>query len=221
MEYKLVDLSHIIENEMITYQGLPAPRISEFLSREASRQYYDPGTEFQIGRIEMVGNTGTYLDSPFHRFHQGKDLSQVELNRLIDLEGVSVKVPHQKSREIGIQHFTGLKLAGKAVLICTGWSEFWRKEQYHQDHPYLTEEAAEYLKKQQAVLVGIDSYNIDNTSGKARPVHSILLQADILVLEHMTNLSVLPAKNFIFSAIPPRIKGLGSFPVRAYAKIRL
>ena len=209
-----VDLSHTIEQGMITYRGLPAPLICDYLSREASRRLYAEGTEFHIGRIDMVANTGTYLDSPFHRFADGKDLSELPLTSLAGLQGTLVRCD---GRKITRECFDGLEVAGRAVLIHTGWDRHWRTDDYFEEHPFLTEEAALFLKQSGVKLVGIDSYNIDDTRGKARPAHSILLGSEIPIVEHMTGLEQLPETDFQFFAVPPKVKAFGTFPVRCFA----
>lgn len=214
-----IDLSHTIENGLVTYKGLPSPIICDYLSREKSRELYAEGTEFQIGRIEMVSNTGTYIDCPFHRFENGKDLSEVGLESFTDLEAVVIRVPFSESLEITEAHVRNHEIRNKAVLIHTGWDQFWNTEQYYENHPYLTAAAATYLRDCNVKLVGIDSHNIDNTSQNSRPVHTMLLGAEILIVEHLCNLSKLPAEGFTFSAIPPKFKGVGTFPVRAMAKL--
>ena len=213
----LIDLSHSIEHGMITYKGLPAPIICDFLSREDSKSRYAEGTEFQIGKIEMVSNTGTYLDCPFHRYAHGKDLSQIQLEKLADLEGVLIDV--EGIQAIDKKFFEGKNLAGKAVIVHTGWSKHWRTDAYFENNPFLTADAADYLVSQHITLVGIDSHNIDDTRSNTRPVHTILLKNEILITEHMTNLISLKGKNFRFSAVPPKFVGVGTFPVRAFAKI--
>lgn len=213
----LIDLSHAIEDGMITYKGLPAPLICDHLSREASRANYDPGTEFQIGRIEMVGNTGTYLDTPFHRFADGEDLSDVGLERVAALPGLVVRAPD--IRAVDADRFAGLDLKGKAVLVHTGWARHWRTDAYFEDHPFLTEDAAAFLVEAGAALVGIDSHNIDDTRTRARPVHTRLLGAGTPICEHMRGLELLPDSGFRFTAAPPRIAGFGTFPVRAFALV--
>jgi kynurenine formamidase len=213
---KWIDLSHTVEHGMVTYKGLPAPLICDFLSREASRELYAEGTSFHIGKIEMVANTGTYLDSPFHRFADGNDLSQLTLEQLAELEGVVVRVP-QDVRAIEKDLFSKVEVRGKAVLVHTGWSRHWRTDAYFEGHPFLTESAAVQLRDQGATLVGIDSYNIDDTNDGRRPVHTTLLGANIPIVEHMCNLESLPGRGFQFSAVPVKVKGFGTFPVRAYA----
>lgn len=215
-----IDLSHIIEDGMITYKGLPAPLICDHLSRAQSRQLYAPGTEFQIGKITMVANTGTYLDSPFHRFADGADISQLTLSSLTHLDAVVVRATELNARAIPHHAFAPLDVRGKAVLIHTGWDAHWRTDQYFEGHPYLTAEAATYLRREGAVLVGIDSYNIDDTGDLHRPAHTVLLGAGIPIVEHMCGLQQLPAAGFRFSAVPPRIAGMGTFPVRAYATLQ-
>lgn len=215
-----VDLSHTIENGLVTYKGLPAPIICDYLSREESRKRFDEGTEFQIGKIEMVANTGTYLDCPFHRYPNGKDLSEVGLESFTDLDAVVIRVPFSETLEVTEKHVKKYDVKNKAVLIHTGWDQNWNTEKYYDNHPYLTEEAADYLKNNGAKLVGIDSHNIDSTGRKTRPVHSVLLGADILIVEHLCNLGALPESGFTFSAIPPKFKGVGTFPVRAMAKLK-
>lgn len=216
----LIDLSHTIEQGLVTYRGLPAPVICDYLSREESRQLYDPGTEFQIAKIEMVSNTGTYIDCPFHRFEDGKDLSEVGLEWFADLDGTVIRVPFTESREVTASHLRGFEVRDRAVLIHTGWDRFWNTEEYYEGHPFLTQEAAEYLRDCGARLVGIDSHNIDDTSGGKRPVHTTLLGAEILIVEHLCNLNLLPEDDFTFSAIPPKFKGVGTFPVRAMAQLK-
>ncbi|MBS1951645.1 MAG: Kynurenine formamidase, bacterial [Cytophagales bacterium] len=211
----LIDLSHSIENGMITYKGLPAPIICDFLSREESKQRYALGTEFQIGKIEMVANTGTYLDCPFHRYEHGKDLSQIRLEKLVELEGAYIDA--EGIQEVGIEFFEGKNLTNKAVMVFTGWSKHWRTDAYFENHPFLTADAAAYLVSQRATLVGIDSHNIDDTRTNIRPVHSALLKNEILIVEHLAGLELLKGKKFKFSAVPPKFVGVGTFPVRAYA----
>jgi kynurenine formamidase len=214
-----IDLSHPIESGMITYKGLPGPVIVDHLSREASRSHYEPGTEFQIGKIEMVANTGTYLDSPFHRFADGADLAALPLTSLAGLEGVTFRVAAE-THAIDSDLFSRAPLCGKAVLIHTGWSRHWRTEQYSSGwHPFLTGPAAGYLADAGVALVGIDSYNIDDTVGGARPAHTILLAASIPIVEHLCRLEDLPDDGYRFSAVPPLVKGMGTFPVRAFAEL--
>ena len=215
---RLVDLSHTIEAGMITYRGLPAPVICDFLSREESRSHYAPGTEFNIGRIDMVANTGTYVDSPFHRFVDGADLADLPLARLADLDAVVV-AHGQEGRAVGREAFAGLDLAGRAVLVHTGWARHWRTDQYFEGHPFLTAGAAELLRDFGAALVGIDSLNIDDTGDGRRPVHTILLQAGIPIAEHLTGLEQLPATGSRFFAVPVKVRGMGTFPVRAFARL--
>ena len=214
---RLIDLSHTIEEGMITYKGLPAPLICDHLSRAASRANYEAGTEFQIGRIEMVGNTGTYLDSPFHRYADGEDLSEVRLERVAALPGIVVRAPDLQA--IGADRFTGRDLAGKAVLVHTGWARHWRTDAYFENHPFLTEAAAALLVEARVALVGIDSHNIDDTRTRARPVHTLRLGAGVPICEHMRGLELLPDTGFRFTAAPPKIKAFGTFPVRAFAEV--
>ncbi|HEY0028030.1 MAG TPA: cyclase family protein [Allosphingosinicella sp.] len=212
----LIDLSHTIEDGMVTYKGLPAPHICDFWTREQSAALYEDGSTFQIGRIDMVANTGTYLDAPFHRYHDGADLAQLELAQLAALPGLVVR---SDAMAINADAFECLDVAGKAVLVHTGWDRHWRTSAYYENHPFLTEAAAQLLAARGAVLVGIDSHNIDDTSVPRRPVHTALLGAGVLVCEHLTNLGALPASGFRFSAVPPKIGGMGTFPVRAFAEI--
>jgi arylformamidase len=217
----LVDLSHAVEDGMVTYRGLPAPVICDFLNREESRSHYDEGTEFQIGRIDMCSNTGTYVDSPFHRYADGADLSQLSLDRLADLEAVMVNVSGAGQLSIGHEHFLPYDLSGKAVLVHTGWDRHWRTDSYFENHPFLTADAARFLVDQGVALVGIDSLNIDDTDDGTRPVHSILLDQAIPICEHLTNLGGLPESGWRFSAVPVKVRGMGTFPVRAYGALTL
>jgi arylformamidase len=213
---RLVDVSHVVEHGMITYRGLPAPVICDFLSREESRKHYTAGTEFHIGRIDMVANTGTYLDSPYHRYADGKDLSQLPLETVANLQGVVIRVDGATNRSLDASLFRGVDVHGKAVLVHTGWDAHWRSDQYFEGHPFLTAEAARWLVERGAKLVGIDSLNIDDTEDTSRPVHSILLGADIPVVEHLCNLASLPDEGFRFFAAPVKVKSFGTFPVRAF-----
>lgn len=214
-----VDLSHTVEDGMITYKGLPAPIICDFLSREQSRANYADGTEFQIGKIELVANTGTYLDSPFHRYADGHDLSELDLASLAHLDAVLVRVTGSAERAISHTAFGAVDVRGKAVLAHTGWDRHWRTDRYFEGHPFLTEDAARYLRDAGAALVGIDSYNIDDTADLSRPAHSILLGAEIPIVEHLCGLEQLPTEGFHFTAVPVKVKGMGTFPVRAYATL--
>jgi kynurenine formamidase len=215
----LIDVSHVVEHGMITYKGLPAPLICDYLSRQESRSHYAPGTEFQIGKIEMVANTGTYLDSPFHRYAHGKDLSELPLDRLANLKGVVIHANLSHGRAIGSAALQNLDLRGKAVLVRTAWDAHWRTDHYFEDHPYLTKDAAAYLVDAGAALVGIDSLNIDDTADPARPVHSVLLAAEIPIVEHLRGLDQLPATGFRFFAVPVKVKSMGTFPVRAFGLV--
>jgi kynurenine formamidase len=210
----LIDLSHTLEHGMITYKGLPAPIICDYLSREDSKKHYAADTTFQMGKIEMISNTGTYVDAPFHRYQTGKDLSELPLESLVDLEGL---VFHTQKQANGPELFAAADVKGNAVLVHTGWAKHWRTDRYFEGHPYLTEEAALWLKDHGAAFVGIDSLNIDGIETGERPVHTVLLGADIPICEHMCNLEKLPDSSFRFHAAPVKVKGFGTFPVRAYA----
>ncbi|RFF27493.1 MULTISPECIES: cyclase family protein [unclassified Wenzhouxiangella] len=249
---RLIDLSHTVEDGLVTYRGLPAPIMCDFLSREDSKEHYEDGTSFHIGRIDMVANTGTYVDSPFHRFADGKDLSELELESLAELPGLCVHLEadlssrtpirhHRKeqqsvssrtpirdlpedgtelqevTRAIGPEAFEGLDVTGKAVLVHTGWANHWNTDAYFEGHPFLTREAAEWLRDHGAALVGIDSLNIDDIEDGERPVHTTLLGADIPIAEHLRGLEQLPESGFTFHAAPVKVRGMGTFPVRAYA----
>ena len=212
----LIDLSHLIEHGMVTYKGLPGPHICDFWTREQSAALYEDGSTFQIGRIDMVANTGTYLDAPFHRFEDGADLAALALEQLAGLPGVVVR---SDAMAVDAEAFEGLDVAGKAVLVHTGWDRHWRTSAYYEGHPFLTEAAARLLAERGAKLVGIDSHNIDDTRAPRRPVHTTLLGAGVLVCEHLTNLQALPDSGFRFSAVPPKVSGMGTFPVRAFAEL--
>ena len=214
---RLIDVSHTIEHGMVTYPGLPVPVVSDWLPRDASQARYAPGTTFQIGKIELVANTGTYIDAPFHRYDGGKDVADYPLQAVANLEGVVVRATGRADRALDPEVFRGWELKGKAVLVHTGWDVHWRTERYGTGHPFLTRGAAEHLVAAGAGLVGIDSLNIDDAADGARPVHSILLAAGIPIVEHLCCLHELPEAGFRFYAVPPPVKGMGSFPVRAFA----
>ena len=214
---RLVEISHEIAPGMATYPGLPGPVVSEFLSREASRSHYAPGTTFLIARVDMVVNTGTYVDAPFHRFEDGADVGSLPLENLADVEGVVVDASNRSGRGIGPSAFSGAALEGRAVLVRTDWSRNWGTPAYFEGHPFLTGEAARFLAAAKAALVGIDSLNIDDMSGGERPAHTALLAAGIPILEHLCRLDALPASGFRLHACPAPFRNVGSFPVRAYA----
>lgn len=214
---RLIDVSHTVEHGMVTYRGLPAPLICDWMSREESRAKYAPGTEFHIGRIDMVANTGTYVDSPFHRYANGRDLSELPLESLANLDCVVVRVDPAAGRAIDRVYLDPKEVRGRAVLFHTGWDRHWRTDAYFAGHPHLTERAADWLRKSGAALVGIDSLNIDDVDGGERPVHSVLLGSDIPVCEHLCGLAALPPRGSRFFAVPVKVKAFGTFPVRAYA----
>ena len=215
----LIDLSHTVEDGMITYKGLPAPLICDYLSLEESRARYAEGTEFQIGKIEMIANTGTYVDSPFHRYAHGKDLSELALESLANLDCVVVRATERHARAIDRLPVELATLRGKALLLHTGWDAHWRTDQYFEGHPYLTGELAQQLVEAGVTLVGIDSFNIDCTDDGTRPVHSALLGAGIPIVEHLRGLAALPDQGARFYAVPVKVKGMGTFPVRAFARL--
>jgi arylformamidase len=212
----VVDCSHPIESGMITHPGLPAPLICDFLSREASRARYAEGVEFHIGRIEMVANTGTYIDSPFHRFANGKDISGLSLDALVDLPCAIVRIRADAPRAISAAAFADVDVRGRAVLVHTGWDSKWGQPAYLANNPHLTADAAADLAERGAILVGIDSLNIDSLDDLTRPVHTTLLGSGIPIVEHLCNLASV-TDGARFHAAPVAVKGMGTFPVRAFA----
>jgi len=216
---RLIDVSHVVEHGMVTYKGFPAPMICDWMSREASRQKYAAGTEFQIGKIEMIANTGTYVDSPFHRYENGKDLAELPLESVAELDCLVVRVPPTMTA-IDEVPLPAAKVKGRAVLFHTSWDRHFRTDAYFEGHPHLTARAAEWLVKAGAALVGVDSLNIDSTSTGERPVHTILLGREIPICEHMRGLAAVPDDGGRFSAVPVKVKGMGTFPVRAYVSIQ-
>jgi kynurenine formamidase len=203
----LIDLSHTIRDGLVTHKGLPGPVICDYLTREASRERYTDGTEFQIARIDMVANTGTYVDVPFHRFADGADLSEVGLERFVDLPAIVIALDDRET-----------DVTGKAVLVRTGWAQHFGTPAYLEDHPFVGEALAQRLRG--AALVGIDSHNIDDTRTRnSRPVHTLLLGAGIPIVEHLRGLDLLPPNGFTFTAVPPKLAGMGTFPVRAFATV--
>jgi arylformamidase len=216
---RFIDVSHTVEHGMVTYKGLPAPLICDWLSREASRAKYASGTEFQIGKIEMIANTGTYIDSPFHRYENGKDLSELPLESIADLDCVVVRVDPSQGRAIDQISVNAERVRGRAVLFDTGWNRHWRTEAYFEGHPYLTERLAEWLVRAGVALVGIDSFNIDDTDNGERPVHTVLLGRDIPIVEHMRGLHEVPPEGGRFFGVPVKVKGFGAFPIRAFVSV--
>ena len=214
---QLIDLSHPLVQGMPSYPGLPEPHFRTWFTHDesASRGSYAPGTTFQIATYEIGGNTGTYVDAPFHRHPRGNDLATLRLEQLANIPGIVVPVLHDGA--IGPEVFQGLDLAEKAVLIRTDWSTRWGSSDYFRSGPFLTTEASQFLVEAKVTLVGIDCANIDDMGDTARPAHTILLAADIPIVEHLRNLQQLPTSNFRFFAVPPAIKGGTSFPIRAFA----
>lgn len=216
---RLVELSHPIRHGMVTYPGLPGPEITDHLTREASRARYAAGTEFHIARISMVANTGTYLDAPSHRFAEGADLAATPLASVADLDGALLRVAEDGVRAVDRELLLPLQVRGRAVLVHTGWDRHFGTDRYAKDAPFLTRRAAEWLAREGAALVGIDSVNIDDVADGTRPAHTALLAAGIPVVEHLRGLEQLPPAGFRFHAAPPLVHGMGTFPVRAYALI--
>jgi kynurenine formamidase len=217
---RVVDLSHEIVDGMTTHPGIPGPVISTFLTHDASAERYAPGTTFEIGRIDMVANTGTYLDTPAHRFRGRPDLSGLELERVVDLDGVLVDCRGRHEKGIGPEAFKDVDAAARAVLVATGWDANWGTPAYLADNPFLTEAAAHALVDRGAALVGIDSLNVDSLADPRRPAHTAILGAGIPLVEHLTGLEQLPPDGWRFFAAPPRIRGMATFPVRAFALVR-
>lgn len=222
--FRLVELSHTIREEMVTLPGIPSPGIRPHLTREQAVKRYAPGTTFVMDVIDLAGNTGTYLDTPFHRYDGGSDLAATKLETLVDLPAEVFHVTGAVARGIPASVFFDRDVRGKAVLLHTGWSRKFGDPAYVVDAPYLAPDGVAYLAEQGVTLVGIDSQNIDNTeadAGGERPAHSVFLAAGIHVVEHLTSLGELPPSGALFTAVPPRIEGFGTFPVRAFAKVPL
>jgi len=215
---KLIELNHVLEDGMLAFPGLPRPKIGPFLDHQASRSRYHDQAEFYLGKVEMVCNLGTYLDSPFHRYRDGNDLSQVPLERVARIPGIVLDGPISSDRSI-IINAKDSELQGRAVLIRTGWDKRWGTESYWEPGPYLSEKSIDLLIRSKATLVGVDFWNVDNTADFVRPAHTRLLASDILIVEHLCNLSALPQTGFRFYAVPVRIVRGASFPVRAFAEI--
>ena len=212
-----IDLSHVITEGMNTYPGLPTPIVADHLSREAAEEIYGPGLTFQIGLVTMCTNTGTYLDVPFHRYADGHDLTELDLERVAGVAAIRIDCRGVSAIELDGIDLSGA--AGKAVLIWTGHAEHWGTDAYFENHPSLTAGAAERLRDAGVACVGIDTLNIDSTATGDRPVHSILLRAEVPIVEHLTNLASLPDAGFAFTAVPPKIEGAGTFTVRAFATV--
>jgi arylformamidase len=215
---RLIDVSHTIEHGMVTYKGFPAPIVCDWLDRESARARYD-GAEFQIGKIEMIGNTGTYVDSPFHRYADGKDLSELPLESVADLECLIVRIDPNAGAAIDTVPLSVSEVGGRAVLFHTGYDRHWRTDAYFEGHPHLTERAAAWLAKAGAALVGIDSMNVDSIATGQRPVHTILLGREIPIVEHLRGLTAAPERGGRFSAVPVKVKGCGTFPARAFISV--
>ncbi|MCR8644233.1 cyclase family protein [Paenibacillus sp. N1-5-1-14] len=216
---KLIDLSHSIVSGMETYPDFPKPQVTDYISHEESEGRYAPGVTFHIGRVDMVANTGTAIDSPAHRFAGMADVAGLSIDSVADLEGIVIRLNGMTGRAITRQALAAYPLNGRAVLIETGMGQMWGLTAYFEKHPYLTHDAAEYLRDEGAVLVGIDSLNIDNTTDPYRPAHSILLGAGIPIVENLCNLEQLPTEGFRFSAAPMKLQGMSAFPVRAWARL--
>lgn len=213
-----VELNHVLEDEMMVYPGLPRPKIGAFLDHEASRVRYDNQAEFYFGKVEMVCNLGTYIDSRFHRYRNGQDLSQIPLERVASIPGIVLDGVVSQNRSITLA-VDPIELNERAVLIRTGWDKRWATESYWQPGPYLAKESLDLLIRSKPVLVGVDFWNVDDTLDPSRPAHTRLLGANILIVEHLCNLSALPRTGFRFYAVPLRIVRGASFPVRAFAEI--
>jgi arylformamidase len=216
---RLVELGHVIRAGLITYPGLPGPSIAPHLTREASRGHYAPGTEFAIDQLTLVGNTGTYLDAPYHRYPDGADLSAVPLDRTADLPATVVRVTGTEQPAIDVGAVAGLDVRGKAVLLHTGDDARFGSPAYAERPHFLTRAGAAWLVANGAALVGIDAINIDDTGDGSRPAHTLLLAAGIPVVEHLTGLGQLPPTGARFTAVPLRIEGFGTIPVRAFARL--
>ena len=214
---KFIDLSHAVVDGMRAYPGLPAPKIGAFRTHEESRASYEGKAEFYLGKVELPGNCGTYLDSPFHRYRDGADLSRIPLESIAGLPGVVVDAP-AVAGPISFQCGEA-ELRGRAVLIRTGWDVRWGTDGYWEPGPYLGAGAIDLLVRSQAALVGVDFWNVDDTADPSRPAHTRFLARGIPIVEHMANLVGLPRTGFRFYAVPPPLVGGASFPVRAFAEI--
>jgi kynurenine formamidase len=215
---RFVELSHQIVPGMKTYPGLPEPKVEVLLDYEASHERYQNQAEFYIASLHLCGNTGTYVDSPRHRYRGGIDLAGLSLERLANLPTLVIDAT-KAGRAIGGDAFRALDLTGRAILFRTDFSKHWGTPAYFADNPFLTADAAELLVSKQPAFVGIDSLNIDDTGDPSRPAHTRLLGAGIPICEHMTNLEALPTSDARLHAVPIAWVGGATFPVRAYAVV--
>ncbi len=218
----IIDLSHPIDGSVPMFPGHPGPVIEEYLSRTSAAAHYASGTSFVIHRYSFLGNTGTYLDAPYHRFADGADLASLPLDRTAGLPGIVIDVrPAVAAGRFGIgpEAVPAGDIAGHAVLLLTGWDAFWNTPRYLDRKPYLSAEAAALLRERGAALAGIDTWNIDDVADLARPAHTILLGAGIPIVENLRNLAALPPHGFRFFAPPLPFRGGSAVPVRAFATI--
>lgn len=216
---RLIDLSHPIHNGMPSYPGFPEPSIGAHLTHQQSRPHYQGQAEFYVSRYDLVGSLGTYMDSPFHRYPEGADLSQLPLERVADLPGVVVDARRASGRGLGAQLLEGLRVRGKAVLFRTDWSERWGKSSYFEPAPYLSTELCRTLVDRGAALAGVDFWNVDDTADPSRPAHSTLLAGGVLIVENLANLAALPPGGFRLHAAPLAIRGGAAVPLRVYAVV--
>ncbi|MEM7305163.1 MAG: cyclase family protein [Planctomycetota bacterium] len=217
----LIDLSHPLEDGVHTYPNLPAPKISDYRTHAETAPDYAPGVGFHFGKVEMLGNTGTWVDAPYHRYEDGADLAELPLERLADLDALVLRPDLSRGPAIGPELFRGQRLRGRAVLVVTGWSRHWATPTYAAGgHPFLTRAAAEALLEGGCAFLGVDALNVDDTDDGERPVHSLLLAEGVPIGEHFTNLDALPTEGARLHAAPVKARGLGTFPVRAYAVLR-
>ena len=217
MATRFVDLSHTIEDGMGVLPGLPSPQIGAHLTHEASRDKYDDA-EFFLGKVDMPANVGTYIDSPFHRFKDREDLSRIPLEHLVGLPGLVLDCSEASTRELHPE-LPDRDLDGVALLVRTGWDQKWATDTYFGPAPYLAEAFATELIERRVGLVGVDTWNVDDTTTRRRPIHTGLLDAGIYIVEHLRGLDGLPARGFRFFAPVISLRGGASFAVRAFAEL--
>jgi kynurenine formamidase len=167
--------------------------------------------------VDVRGRVATCLHAPFHRFEHGDDLSRIPLAAVAGIPGIVVDASAQPGAlTLELDEET---VRDRAVLIRTGWDERWGTARYWQPGPYLAVETLDLLLSGGSALVGVDFWNVDDTADLASQARTRLLRAGVLVVEHLCNLRGLPGEGFRFFAVPLRIAGGASFPVRAFAEL--
>lgn len=207
---KLIDLTHLISEEVLPYPGTEPALLAEANTLEKDG--------FRETSIRMYSHTGTHMDAPAHMLRSGEYLDSMDISRFCGRAYVMDCTRYGEGGLIGDDELRNdARLEGAEYLILsTGWEKHWNTPKYFGRFPVLTEKAAMYLSSLGIKGIGVDAMSLDTMDSTAFPVHHIIFERGMLVVENLCNLAGIRGKNVSFFALPLKFKDSDGAPVRAF-----